>query len=162
MANPQSICASIQELGLRWKAAQGASAAALYRFAHSALAYQSANPKCKLADIGAACATAVGRQAPYSKSWASRAINAARAIGKEPTTPEEATRFSDIFHGVNSAARKQKSASASADADAALRGAIAFARLAVKRGMDADSVESAIVDALGAADSDADADSAAA
>jgi len=158
MANVQAVCGSVQELGLRWKAAQGASAAALYRFAQSALAYQSANPKCKLADIGGACAHAVGRPTPYSKAWASRAINAARAIGKEPTTPEEQTRFSDIFHGVNSAARKQKSASA--DADAALRGAIAFARLAVKRGMDADAVENAITEAL--TDSDAGAAAAAA
>jgi hypothetical protein len=148
-SGPQAICASVQELGARWSAAQGGSAVLLWRFAHSVLAFQSANPKVKLADIGASCANACKREKPYSKGWVSRAVKAARAIGHEPRTPEEATKFCDLFHG-NNPARKSKS-KANPSAEEALKAAIAFAKRAVKLGLDSDTVLETLAEELDSA-----------
>jgi hypothetical protein len=146
----QPVCTSVQEVGARWSAAQGASVAALWVFAHSVLAFQSANPKVKLAEIGAACAVAVKRASPYGKSWVSRAVKAARAVGKTPATKDEASKFYDLFYG-QSATRKAKKSNPSAED--ALKAARAFLRRAVKLGLEVDDARAAMTEECDALDS---------
>lgn len=155
MATAQATCSNLSELGARFRAASRISASATWTFAQSVMAYKGENPKTKDADIGAACAAAVKRTAPYHKSVVGRWIKAAKAFGSEPATDSDRTRFTDVFWG--NVVKSVKSGKASASADDALKGAIAFAKLAAKRGADVADIESAIHDAL-AGDADADED----
>jgi hypothetical protein len=151
-ASKGSVQVTPQVLGAQWAAAQGAGAALLWDWAQSVLRFTVGDPKAKLADIGAACAAACKREKPYSKGWVSRALKAARAFSAKPASPEDAARFMDLFHGVDSKARKAKK---TMSVDDALKAAAAFARKAVTLGADPDDVVSAITDALcdgGAAD----------
>jgi hypothetical protein len=142
---PNQTPATAQDCGALWAAAQKGSALFLWRFAHGVARFVAANPKVKLAEIGQACADSCGRAKAYSKGWVSRAVKAAKAFPAAPATPEEAARFADLFHGNTPA---QPKASKAGSAEDALAGAKSFAKLAVKRGLEAAAVLAALAAAL--------------
>jgi len=135
------------ELGAQWAAVQTGGACFLWAFSQSLVGFVEANPKLKLAEIGVELAKAAKRSTPYSKPWVSRAIKAGRTITEEPTTEEQATAFCDLFYG-NVKRTGAKTAKKPTSSDDALKAAIAFAKRAVKLGMDAADVQSEIADAL--------------
>lgn len=90
---------TLHAVGACWQTARSGSACHLWRFARGLLGFATANPETKSKELGAACASAVGRTAPYSPSWVSRALKAARATETEPVDPGAARVFLGLFHG---------------------------------------------------------------
>lgn len=156
---PISCPANVTELGCRWQAAQTGSVGLLWRFSKALLKFVENNPKIQQKEIGAACAEAANRRdengtlKPYSPSWVSRALKCARSFPSEPTG-NQIQQFDDMFHG-NGAPKASKSASESTAEDA-IRGAISFAKGAVKRGMDIQTALDRIAEALTATDEETD------
>jgi hypothetical protein len=142
------VANNVGELGAQWAAAQMGNAVYVWRFSQSLLSFAGANPSLKLADIGEELAKAAQRPTPYSKTWVSRALKAARTVQDEPQTESAATAFCDLFYG-NVARTATTKAKTSPSAEDALKAAINFAKRAVKLGMKADEVAGAVSDAVG-------------
>jgi hypothetical protein len=114
-----TVFASVDGVGAAWAASQDGSAELLHGFARGLLAFTEdpANKDIKQADIGAACARAEGRKdmtkgvvdtntglmvypdKPYSPSWVSRALKAAKAFPEKPTDSATSAAFCRMFYG---------------------------------------------------------------
>lgn len=143
---------NLAQLGAQWAASQSGTACLVWRFAQSLLGFATANTELKLADIGVELARAAKRAEPYSKTWVSRAIKAAKTFTSEPETEEDASRFLDSFYGNETRRERQaktKTSKTTPTAEDALRTAVTYAKRAVALGMNAELVTDAIAEAVG-------------
>ena len=143
---------NLSQLGAQWSAAQVGTSTLVWRFAQSLLGFATANQSMKLAEIGAELGRAAKRAAPYSKTWVSRAIKAAKTFTTEPQSEEDASRFLDAFYGNETRTErkaKARAAKTTPTAEDALKTAVFYARRAVKLGMNAELVTDTIADELG-------------
>ena len=142
------------QLGAQWAASQSGTAVLVWRFSQSLLGFATANQEMKLADIGVELGRAAKRAEPYSKTWVSRAISAAKKYTREPENEEDASRFLDSFYGNETRRERQAKAKAATTkpaptAEDALKTACHYAKKAIKLGMNIELVSDAIQDAIG-------------
>lgn len=152
--NGTTTLANVDELGAAWGAVNMGSAVYVWRFSQALVGFVNENPKLKLAEIGAALGTGAKRSEPYSKAWVSRAIKAGRTVTTEPVTEDAATAFLDLFYG-NVKRRAAAGKKTNPTAEEMLKAACNFARKAVRLGLEADEVASAVSDAVGNEETDA-------
>jgi hypothetical protein len=134
------------DIARKWEAAQRGSADLLWQFSRALLGFVTANPKVKYAEIGEQCAIEAKRATPYSKSWVSKALKAARATPTAPATPAEATAFYDLFNG--NKARKGKKTKASPTAEEMIKAGLAFLKRAAAEGAEVEDIEERVHEAL--------------
>jgi hypothetical protein len=140
--------ATLSDVGVAWKGAAAGSSHVLWLFSHKLLRFAAADPKATLAQIGEACATAVGRAKPYSKAWVSRAMNAGRAFKDAPADAAAADRFLGIFHGNTPKPAKAKPAPKTLTADECLAAVRKAAERALKRGCPAAEIDRVVSEAI--------------
>ena len=134
---------SVEKLASGFALLAGGDARARWTWAHQvkALRESIADAPSKAAldkQIGAAVATAMNRAKPYSAQWVRAYVNAA---AKYPTAPtiEQAEAFVKLCNGHT--VRKSGAASTKEDA---LKMMISGAKMASKRGADADEIRAAL------------------
>lgn len=122
----------------------------LWHFAQSLLVFTKSYPQVKQTEIGEALAKAAGRVTPYSATFVSRALKAARNITTEPKTAAEGVHFADLFYGN---AKKNANRTVTTPDDK-IKVGISWLKSAIKDGADKKYVLDAVIKGLNDIDAD--------